>query len=423
MLKLTFIIIALIGGLFSLLLSVVSVLSGNKPTPKNVRDVYDEETYGKWKRYNREHGKLKILSTAITTVITLVLLLTNSHAAFAKLFPYTLSGQIGAVILLECIISSIVGVAVGYVSTMKIEQKYGFNRSSMKTFVIDKIATLVMELCISYGFAGVLGVLYEDFGVWMIPVFAIVGFVVSIVGSFMSPIFMRLRNKFTILEDGELKSELMALLNKYGYKVRAIKVMNASKRTTKLNAYFTGIGKMKTIVLYDNLLDTLSTEEICAVFAHEMGHGLHKDILKAQVFNMLNLLLIGAVSFVIMDNLEIYADFGFIHSITPDGVINVTLNYGFAYVLIGIVLSALRPITGLIMNARSRRAEYKADRQAVIEGYGEAMISAFKKMSKENFSHLSPSWINVVFEYSHPPIDRRIKNIERSMRRLKRRAK
>ena len=417
------ILVALLGGAYSLFLNVVSFLSAKNPTPKNLRDVYDEETYEKWKKYTAEHGKLKIVSSVVSTVITLLLLMTNAHAAFASLFPYTWNWQIFAVILLECVVSTIVGVIVGYIATMKIEGKYGFNRSSLLTFAFDKVFLFVGELLLSYGLAGIIGFLYEDFGVWMIPVFAIICCVLYFWGAVTYPMTARLKNKFTTLEDGELKDALKSLLDKYGYKVKAVKIMDASRRTTKLNAYFTGFGKMKTIVLYDNLIKTLSTEEICAVFAHELGHGLHKDGLKAQALNAINYLLIGAMAYVAVSELTFYSDFGFIYDVTAEGVILVTLNYGFAFVLLGIGLSVLRPIIGFVMNARSRKAEYRADRQAVIEGYGDALISAFKKMARENFSNLSPSFINVILEYSHPPLDRRIKNVERCMRRLERRGK
>jgi STE24 endopeptidase len=173
--------------------------------------------------------------------------------------------------------------------------------------------------------------------------------------------------------------------------------MDASRRTTKVNAYFTGFGKMKTIVLYDNLLTSMTEDEICAIFAHELGHGLHKDVLKSQLLNIVYMLLIGAMAFGVLSVPALYSEFGF-----------GEINYGFTYILLGIGLSVLQPLTGLAINAFSRSHEYRADRQAVAEGYGVAMISAFKKLAKDNFSHLSPSKINVVLEYSHPPISDRV---------------
>lgn len=421
-LKLTIITVALIGGLYSLLLNVVTALSANNPTPENLKDVYDAETYEKWKKYSGEHSRVNIISSIVSCVITILLIYTNAYAAFASLFPANNWGlQIVAILLLESVVGAIISTIFGYISTMKIEQKYGFNRSTLGTFIKDKIRSFIAGLGLSMALASLVAVSHMTLGLWMIPVFAVVAFAFTMLISFLYPILSRIGNKFTPLEDGELKDALMVLLNKYGYKVKAIEVMDASRRTTKLNAYFTGFGKLKTIVLYDNLINAMSTDEICAVFAHELGHGLHKDVQKAQVLNVFQLLLIGAMAWGFAElstGMEFYTEFGFTYLLTsglqPDYQV---ANYGFTYVLLSIGLTVLQPITGFIMNARSRRAEYRADRQAVIEGYGEAMISAFKKLARDNFAHLSPSFINVVLEYSHPPLNRRIKNVERCMRK------
>lgn len=420
-LKLTIIIVALIGGLYSLLLNIVTALSANNPTPENLKDVYDAETYEKWKKYSGEHSRVNIISSIVSCAITILLISTNAYAAFASLFPYNMVWQIFAVILLESVVGTAVSVVFDYISTMKIEQKYGFNRSTLGTFIKDKIRSFILSLGLSMALACLIAGSHMMLGVWMVPVFAVVAFAFTMLISFLYPILSRIGNTFTPLQDGELKDSLMELLNKYGYKVKAIEVMDASRRTTKLNAYFTGFGKLKTIVLYDNLINAMSTEEICAVFAHELGHGLHKDVQKSQVLNVFQLLLIGAMAWGfsrLSIGAEFYSEFGFDYLLTGghQSAYQVA-NYGFAYVLLSIGLSILQPVTGFIMNARSRRAEYRADRQAVIEGYGEAMISAFKKLARDNFAHLSPSFINVVLEYSHPPLNRRIKNVERCMKK------
>ena len=421
-LKLTIIIVALIGGLYSLLLNVVTALSANNPTPENLKDVYDAETYEKWKKYSGEHSRVNIISSVVSCVITVLLIYTNAYAAFASLFPANNWGlQIVAVLLLESVVGAIISTIFGYISTMKIEQKYGFNRSTIGTFIKDNIRSFIVGLALSLALAFTIAASHHMLGIWMIPVFAVVAFAFTMLISFLYPILSRIGNKFTPLEDGELKDALMVLLNKYGYKVKAIEVMDASRRTTKLNAYFTGFGKLKTIVLYDNLINAMSTDEICAVFAHELGHGLHKDVQKAQMLNVFQLLLIGAMAWGFAElstGIDFYTEFGFTYLLTSSfQPVYQVANYGFTYVLLSIGLAVLQPITGFIMNARSRRAEYRADRQAVIEGYGEAMISAFKKLARDNFAHLSPSFINVVLEYSHPPLNRRIKNVERCMRK------
>lgn len=401
------IILAVVGALYSLALNLVKYLSLDNPTPENLSDVYDAETYAKWKRYSKEHSALRIISTLATGVITIALLSTNVYAKIASLVPNDLVYQILIIIGFESVVGAVLGCVVSYISTMKIEQKYGFNRSTLKTFIVDKIRSFL----VGFAFSGFLAFLIAGshilLGVWMIPVFVAAMFLFTMLVSFLYPLVSRLGNKFTPLEDGELKDSLMKLLDKHGYKVKAIEVMDASRRTTKLNAYFTGFGKMKTIVLYDNLINAMTTEEICAVFAHELGHGLHKDVQKAQVLNIFQFLLIAVMAWAAASYPIVYTYFGF-----------EAINYGFAYILLSVGLGVLQPIISLIMNARSRSAEYKADRQAVVEGYGVEMISAFKKLAKDNFSHLSPSFINVVLEYSHPPLDRRVKMVEKEMKKL-----
>ena len=402
--KILIMIVVLLSGVFTTVLDIVRLKSANNPTPKSVSDVYDAETYAKWKKYSAEHSVLNIVSDIISCLISLCLLGSNAYAAFASLFPKNAFLQLLAVIILETAVSTVFGCITSYISNMKIEQKYGFNKTSIKTFIFDQLRNLVLNFLLSVAIAGLIIVSHLVLNDWMVLVFAAAMFMFTLVISFLYPLFSRIGNKFTPLEDGELKDNLMALLTKHGYKVKAIEVMDASRRTTKLNAYFTGFGKMKTIVLYDNLVNSMSTEEICAVFAHELGHGLNKDVLKNQIFNFGNLLVMAVVAWLSVKFPEFHTQFGF-----------AEINYGYAYILIGALLGLTQPLMSLFTNWNSRRAEYKADKQAVKEGYGRAMIDALKKLARDNFSHLSPSKINVVLEYSHPPLADRIEAVEKEI--------
>lgn len=397
-------VIASVTFVYHLVLGIVQRRSANNPTPESVSDVYDTETYLKWKKYSGENSVLGIASTVVSFVVSLCLLLTNAYSAFASLFPDTVFWGLFSVILLETMADTVFSIIKSYISTMIIEEKYGFNRSSAKTFVFDIIRGILLEFGLSLAMVCALWGIHAAFGDWLILLFAAVLFVFTLAVSFLYPIFSRIGNKFTPLEDGELKDRLMSLLTDHGYKVKAIEVMDASRRTTKLNAYFTGFGKMKTIVLYDNLVNAMTPDEICAVFAHELGHGLHKDVLKQQIMNLGNLLIMACVVWLAVREPALHTAFGF------DGV-----NYGFAYILLGLGLGLIQPLTGLVMNAYSRHAEFRADRQSVKEGYGEAMITALKKLARENFVHLSPSKLNVVLGYSHPPLAQRIDAVEKEM--------
>ena len=250
---------------------------------------------------------------------------------------------------------------------------------------------------------GLLAWLHLSLGDWVVVLFTGAVFALTLGISFLyGPVFSRLGNHFTPLEDGELKDKLMALLTKHGYQVKAIEVMDSSRRTTKLNAYFTGFGKLKSIVLFDNLVNAMETDEIVAVFAHELGHGLNKDVLKQQIMNLGNLFLMAVAVWLTVRTPAMHEAFGF-----------TAVNYGFAFVLLGGLLGLIQPLTGMGMNAYSRHAEYRADAQAVKEGYGEALVGGLKKLAKENFSHLAPSKLLVVLEYSHPPLAERIAAIEK----------
>ena len=398
------VIVTLVSG-YQLLLHFVQYRSANNPTPANVSDVYDAETYARWKQYSAEKCRLSMAADFLGWLALYLLLDTNAHAAVAGLFGGGVYAQLTVVLVFQGLVDTLLGAVTGYVDTMVIEQKYGFNRSTMKTFVVDQLRGFLIGTALSMLLMAILAALHQAMGDGMILLFAAVVFGITLLISFLYPILSRMGNKFTPLEEGELREKLTALLTSHGYKVKAIEVMDASRRTTKSNAYFTGFGAMKTIVLYDNLLTSMTADEICAVFAHELGHGLHKDVLKQQVMNLGNLLILAVLAWLTVREGALHQAFGF-----------AGVNYGFAYILLGsAALALVQPITGMLMSAYSRFAEYRADRQAVQEGYGPALISGLKKLGRDNFSHLAPSPLLVVLEYSHPPLSQRIAAIEKAM--------
>ncbi|MCM1025027.1 MAG: M48 family metallopeptidase [Roseburia sp.] len=400
--KVIVMIILAVVYLYGMLLKAIQWRSARNPIPANVADVYDRESYQKWRSYHAEKSRLGLMQSTVSFVIEFLLILFNVYAAFAGLFPEALFLQMFAVLLLSAV-SSVVMLPFTYYDTMVIEEKYGFNRSTKKTFWLDQLKNFLIELSLLTVIGALLMGIHRTLGDWFIPVFAIVMTLLVLAVAFLYPIFSKVFNKFTPLEDGELKDKLTGLLEKYGYHVRAIQVMDASRRSTKSNAYFSGFGKMKTIVLYDTLIQAMTPEEICAVFAHEMGHGLHRDTLKNQVLSFLQMIILGLLAWFTLQSADIFKPFGF-----------SAVNYGFALLLImGVEFALVAPLFGLLVNAVSRRAEYRADAQAVQEGYGEALVSALKKLAKENFADLAPDPLLVKLEYSHPTLSQRIEAIEK----------
>ena len=309
--KILVIILVLLGGLYPILLNIFKRKSSENTIPDSVKDVYDDETYAKWRSYNAEHSRLDLINGIVVLIVTLIMFAFNLFSAFAALFPDVFAWKIISVILLDTIVSQVISIAFSYYSTMVIEEKYGFNKSTLKTFVIDQIRGTLVSLALSLAISFLMAGLHSWLGNYIIILLALVMFAFSLLISFLYPILSRIGNKFTSLEEGELRDRLMKLLTDHGYNVRDIKVMDASRRTTKLNAYFSGFGSTKTIVLYDNLVNAMTTDEICSVFAHELGHGLHKDVLKMQIMNIGNMLLIGVAAWISLCEIGLHEAFGF----------------------------------------------------------------------------------------------------------------
>ncbi|MBO4410417.1 MAG: M48 family metallopeptidase [Spirochaetales bacterium] len=390
---------------YDLILAIMREFSSRNPIPENVSDVYDGPTYAKWRAYHEEKVRHRIWILTAGFLVEHTLIELNVYHAFSTLFPENEFLQMFSVLLLLSA-SELLMIPFTYYDTMVIEGKYGFNKTKKSTFWADQIKEFVIGLLVLIGIGELLTWSHRMLGDWLILAFAVVMTLFALVTAFLYPVFSRIFNKFTPLEDGELKDRVTALLNSHGYKVRAIKVMDASRRTTKANAYFTGFGKMKTIVLFDNLVRTMTVDEICAVFAHEMGHGLHRDTLKNQILTFVQMAILSVLAWLTVRHIGAFTPFGF-----------TSVNYGFALVLIIYVeFDLLSPLFRLLVNKVSRNAEYRADRQVVDEGYADAMISALKKLARENFSNLAPSPALVALEYSHPTLSQRIDAINKAVR-------
>lgn len=382
-------------------LLVLDKKSSKNPMPDNVKDIYNQEEFAKWQQYNKKKCSEKILSHSAVSLMNFIFIFFN---VYSKLFDsYGIIKASIFVILFNVICETLVSLPFEWHTTMVTEQKFGFNKTKPKTFVVDTVKNFILTAGLMCALIAGFAALHINMGIMMLVLFSAIAIAFLLLFSFLYPVFSKIFNKFTPLEDGELKEKLTFLLEKHGYKVRGIFVMDASKRTTKSNAYFTGYGKMKTIVLYDTLLQALSTDEICAVFAHELGHGLHKDTLKNTILSSVNIVLMVLTAFFTVQKPQIFQDFGF-----------TKVNYGMAFIILNYMeIGLISPLLELAINANSRSAEYKADKQAAKEGYGQDLISALKKITKENFGNLAPSELVVKLSYSHPTLSQRISALEK----------
>lgn len=393
--------------LFDTFMEYLEMKSSEREIPANVADVYDKEEYQKWLSYDKEVNRFSLIRHLVSFAIAFALIALDAYAGIVHMVGANgLYGAAIAIVIADTVISMIWSMPFSYVRNFGIEEKYGFNRMTKKTFVVDLVKNLIINIGLMCGLICILIAIHQALGHWMLIIFTIIIMAFLLLVVFLQPVFTRIFNKLTPLEDGSLKERLTELLEKNDCTVRQISVSDGSKRSTKANAYFGGFGKMKTIVLYDTLLEQMTEDEIVAVFAHEMGHNKHKDTLKLFGMNVINVSMIVISLWALVSVPEIYLDFGF------DGV-----NYGFAMILASAVcLSFISPFLGLFISLFSRKFEYAADKFAADNGYGEALISGLKKLAKNSFSNLSPHPIVVALTYSHPTISQRVEYIEKCMK-------
>ena len=380
--------------------------SAERKIPANVADIYDANEYKRWAAYDKERNKLALWRHLVSSLVSFLLIALDGYAAIVNLvgaeglYSAALAFAVG-----DMVIDRIWSTPFSYVKNMVIEQKYGFNTMTKKTFISDEIKDMIISLGWNCALVCIVIVLHQAMGNWLLISLTAVILVINIVGVFLQPVLVRVSNKLTPLEEGELRTRLTDLLVKNNCNVHQISVSDGSKRSTKANAFISGLGKMKTIVLYDTLLEQMTGDEIVAVFAHEMGHNKNKDTIRLFFIAVWKILLLIVLLWAVVSLPEVYKDFGF------DG-----LNYGFAFELAGLGFGFISPLMDLLLNGMSRKFEYAADKFAADNGYGEALISGLKNLEKNNFACLTPHPVVVALTYNHPVTSQRIEYIEKCMK-------
>ena len=370
--------------------------------PENVRDVYDEKEYANWKNYKAESGKLYTIWNIADIVFLAILLISNAYAwGFKVLEDCNVYVQYLIFIFVLTALSELIDVPFKYYDTFVIEEKYGLNKSTKKTFFVDMIKNILVGGIMSFLIIALTMFIFEAFGNMAILVGTVAMMVIMLILNLIIVPLMRIYNKFTPLEDGELKSKLLTLCEKYGMRVRKIVVRDASRRTTTSNAFCAGFGKLKTISLDDNLVNNFTDDEIVAVFAHEFAHAKYKHTVKSLPFSMVRILLVFIALWIVLNIPGFYTAFGF------DGI-----NYFFAEILVTFITWPVSNGLNIISNYLSRRHEYQADAFAAKEGYGHDLVSSLKRLHKEALSDLNPHPVKVVLDYSHPTLSQRITAIE-----------
>lgn len=405
MYKILFLVLILAQFVFNLVLKVLSNKQIDKPLPASVRGIYNDEEYSKWRRYNGKKDKLGLAYSIVNLAINFALFGTNLISVIYNAMPSD-DVMVKAMLFILTIglADTIISLPIDYISTFKIEAEFGFNKVTPKTFIADTIKNYLLNNILNIAIFGLVLLAYNLLGVYF-GIIVFVGLTVFVlVMSAFSSVFSKIFNKFTSLPEGELRTNLSKMFEDAGYKLKDIYVMDASKRTTKANAYCGGIGKLKQIVLYDNLVNNYTDGEITAVFAHELAHFKNKDTTKMTFFNMLNFLPMMVMMTVLVVVPQIAASFGFTN---PEYLVFFAFFASF-----GSVLSIVTSLIMIPFNYMSRVFERRADSLAYELGYGDDLISALRKLHKDSLSDMNPHPTVVKLTYNHPPLHERIELIE-----------
>lgn len=373
--------------------------------PDELKDVYNKEEYQKSQEYKKVNDKFSNITSTFSFVLTLIFFFVDGFKLvdnFAR--SYTNHPILVALIFFGIILlgSDILTTPFSYYKTFVIEERFGFNKSTKKTFWLDKVKGWLMSAILGGTILSLIIWFYQLSGKnFWIYAWILVAIFSLFMNMFYAKLIVPIFNKQTPLENGELKTAIEKYAKKVGFTLNNIFVIDGSKRSTKANAYFSGFGKEKRITLYDTLINDLETKEIVAVLAHEVGHYKKKHI----IFNLFfSILLTGFTLFILSL---------FINSSILSEALGVSIpSFHIGLIAFGILYSPISEITDLFMNYISRKFEYQADNFARKTFAAQPLITSLKKLSKNSLSNLTPHPAYVFMHYSHPTLLQRIQNLE-----------
>lgn len=397
--------ILILNFIIDFILSELNANKYNDAIPKELEDVYDETEYEKSQQYKKVKHRFGRLTGSISFIATLAFLIFGGFEFVDTIARGLVTNEIWIALVFFGIImfaSDLLTTPFAYYHTFIIEEKFGFNKTSRKTFFLDKIKGWLITAILGGGILALIIWFYQVTGsnFWLYA-WGVVAFFSVFMNMFYSKLIVPLFNKQTPLEDGDLKTAITNYANKVGFKLDAIFVIDGSKRSTKANAYFSGFGKTKQITLYDTLINDLNTEEIVAVLAHEVGHYKKNHI----IFNLITSVLLTGLTLFILSL--------FINQPILSEALGVTKpSFHIGLIAFGILYTPISEITGLLMNTVSRKFEYQADNYAKETYKAEPLITSLKKLSKNSLSNLTPHPAYVFMHYSHPTLLERFNNLK-----------
>ena len=373
--------------------------------PEKLKGICDEEEYRKTLRYEKDNKRLSFWSSSFNLAVILIMIIAGGFALIDD-FARSISSKIVVVSLLFFgtigFASDIINIPFSWYDTFVIERKHGFNTMTKRIFITDHLKSWFIALIVGIPVLGLITWIYYKTGqkFWLYAWGVITAFSVFM-NLFYSELIVPLFNKQTPLEAGTLRSKIESFAKKTGFKLKNIYLIDGSKRSTKANAYFSGFGPKKRIVLYDTLLKELTEEEIVAVLAHEIGHYKKKHVLRSLIFSVF---LTGFMLFLF--SLVVNSP-GLSRALGAE-----TPSFHLGLIVFGILYSPLSLLIGLVSNYISRNNEFEADRFVKENFDPEILAHALKRLSVRNLSNMVPHPVYVFFHYSHPPLLGRLEKLE-----------
>jgi len=398
-------LIPIIGFITERYLDYLNSLMWSDSLPDKLKGICDEEEYRKTQRYQKENNRLSFWSSSFNLGIILVMIICGGFTLVESMSRALSTNEV----VISLIFFGIIGFASGlinipfvYYDTFVIEKKYGFNTMTLKTFITDHLKSWLIAVVVGAPVLALITWFYYKTGrnFWLYAWVLITLFSVFI-NFFYSELIVPLFNKQTPLPEGTLRTKIESFAVKAGFRLRNIYIIDGSKRSTKANAYFSGFGPKKRIVLYDTLEKELSEEEIVAVLAHEIGHYKKKHVLLSLFLSVITTGLMLYLLSVVVSNASFSIAMG-----------SETTRFYLGLIVFGILYSPLSLVIGLGTNYISRRNEYAADRFEKENFDPSVLVSALKKLSVKNLSNMMPHKAYVFFHYSHPPLLSRIEMLE-----------
>lgn len=398
--------IIIINFIVDQILDALNAKHFNDTLPEELQDVYDTAEYKKSQQYKATNYKFGVLTSTFSVLLTLGFLWYDGFEFVDNIARSYTENPIGIALIFFGIImigSDILTTPFSYYSTFVIEEQFGFNKTTLKTFVLDKIKGWFMMAIVGGGILALIIWFYQVTGdnFWLYA-WALVAVFSLFMNMFYAKLIVPLFNKQSPLEAGSLRDKISAYANTVGFKLDKIFVIDGSKRSTKANAYFSGFGSEKRVTLYDTLINDLDEEEIVAVLAHEVGHYKKKHI----IFNLVTSILLTGLTLFILSL--------FISNPMLSQALGVQIpSFHIGLIAFGMLYAPISEITGLIMNMFSRAFEYQADDYAKNTYKAEPLITSLKKLSKNSLSNLTPHKAYVFMHYSHPTLLERIGNLRK----------